>query len=143
MVLISLYLFRSLAIAVYVLMGLFTSNYILSIVIVVVLLSMDFWNTRNVCGRTLVGLRYWNQVDEDGESAWVFESRDVRASRRPRLGRRSQKTDLPRRLSAAVASGQPGRLQALLDGALCLSGRLGGPLLRLAAQVQRLVRLIS
>ena len=34
MVLISLYLFRSLAIAVYVLMGLFTSNYILSIVIV-------------------------------------------------------------------------------------------------------------
>jgi hypothetical protein len=93
MVLISLYLFRSLAIAVYVLMGLFTSNYILSIVIVVVLLSMDFWNTRNVCGRTLVGLRYWNQVDEDGESAWVFESRDVRASRRPRLGRRSQKTE--------------------------------------------------
>jgi hypothetical protein len=98
MVLISLYLFRSLAIAVYVLMGLFTSNYILSIVIVVVLLSMDFWNTRNVCGRTLVGLRYWNQVDEDGESAWVFESRDVRASRRPHLGPRGQKTDLPRRL---------------------------------------------
>lgn len=80
MILLSLYLFRSLAIAVYVLMGLFTSNYVLSTVIVVVLLSMDFWNTRNVCGRTLVGLRYWNQVDEDGESAWVFESRDVRPS---------------------------------------------------------------
>lgn len=60
---------------------------------------MDFWNTRvrrllrlaasnltdthlqspqNVAGRTLVGLRFWNQVDEDGESFWVFESRDVR-----------------------------------------------------------------
>ena len=38
---------------------------------------MDFWNTKNVAGRTLVGLRYWNQVDEDGESYWVFESRDV------------------------------------------------------------------
>lgn len=61
---------------------------------------MDFWNCRvrprsnthtppfrwnntcgvlhqNVSGRTLVGLRFWNQVDEDGESYWVFESRDV------------------------------------------------------------------
>jgi len=37
---------------------------------------MDFWNCRNVAGRTLVGLRFWNQVDEDGESYWVFESRD-------------------------------------------------------------------
>jgi len=42
----------------------------------VVLLSMDFWNCRNVSGRVLVGLRYWNQVDDDGESYWVFESRD-------------------------------------------------------------------
>lgn len=32
---------------------------------------------QNVAGRTLVGLRYWNQVDDDGESYWVFESRDV------------------------------------------------------------------
>jgi Eukaryotic protein of unknown function (DUF846) len=32
---------------------------------------------QNVAGRTLVGLRFWNQVDEDGESYWVFESRDV------------------------------------------------------------------
>jgi hypothetical protein len=49
---------------------------VLSITVVVVLLSLDFWNTRNVAGRTLVGLRYWNEVDEEGESAWVFESRD-------------------------------------------------------------------
>ncbi len=45
-------------------------------VVVVVLLAMDFWNCRNVSGRTLVGLRFWNQVDDDGESFWVFESRD-------------------------------------------------------------------
>ena len=31
---------------------------------------------QNVAGRRLVGLRYWNQVDDDGESYWVFESRD-------------------------------------------------------------------
>ncbi|CAD6569697.1 MAG: Golgi apparatus membrane protein TVP23 A [Tremellales sp. Tagirdzhanova-0007] len=72
-----LYLFRSAAITVYVLCGLFTDNYVLSIVVVVVLLSLDFWNTRNVAGRTLVGLRYWNEIDEEGESSWVFESRDI------------------------------------------------------------------
>lgn len=55
------------------------------IVIVVVLLSLDFWNVRNVAGRTLVGLRYWNEVDEDGESSWVFECRDVSTCRRCRF----------------------------------------------------------
>jgi len=76
MVLAFLYFFRIAAIAVYILCGWFTSNFVLSTVVVVVLLAMDFWNCRNVAGRTLVGLRYWNQVDEDGESYWVFESRD-------------------------------------------------------------------
>lgn len=76
MVLLSLYFFRVAAITVYILCGWFTSNFVLSTVVVVVLLAMDFWNCKNVAGRTLVGLRYWNQVDEDGESYWVFESRD-------------------------------------------------------------------
>jgi len=71
-----LFLFRIAAITVYLLSGFVTDNYVLSTVGVVVLLAMDFWNCRNVAGRTLVGLRFWNQVDEDGESYWVFESRD-------------------------------------------------------------------
>jgi len=71
-----LFFFRIAAISVYILCGWFTNDYVLSTVIVVVLLAMDFWNCRNVAGRTLVGLRFWNQVDEDGESYWVFESRD-------------------------------------------------------------------
>ncbi|KAA1468653.1 Golgi apparatus membrane protein TVP23 [Dentipellis sp. KUC8613] len=71
-----LYIFRIAAITTYILCGFFTSNFVVSTVIVVVLLAMDFWNCRNVSGRTLVGLRFWNQVDDDGESYWVFESRD-------------------------------------------------------------------
>lgn len=71
-----LYFFRVTAILVYILCGWFTDNFVLSTVTVVVLLAMDFWNCRNVAGRTLVGLRFWNQVDDDGESYWVFESRD-------------------------------------------------------------------
>ncbi|KAL1952018.1 hypothetical protein VTO73DRAFT_1167 [Trametes versicolor] len=76
LVLFFLYFFRVAAITVYILCGFFISNYVLSSVIVVVLLAMDFWNCRNVAGRRLVGLRYWNQVDDDGSSYWVFESRD-------------------------------------------------------------------
>lgn len=40
-------------------------------------MSLTAYSWKNVAGRTLVGLRYWNEVDEEGESAWVFESRDV------------------------------------------------------------------
>ncbi|KAJ6485942.1 Golgi apparatus membrane protein TVP23 [Mycena sanguinolenta] len=71
-----LFFFRIAAITVYLFSGLMTENYVIVTVAVVVLLAMDFWNCRNVSGRTLVGLRFWNQVDEDGESYWVFESRD-------------------------------------------------------------------
>ncbi|KAL1748914.1 Golgi apparatus membrane protein TVP23 [Schizophyllum fasciatum] len=63
-----LYAFRITAIVVYLFCGIVTTNYVLANVIVVVLLAMDFWNCRNVSGRTL--------VDDDGESYWVFESRD-------------------------------------------------------------------
>ncbi|KAJ8469141.1 hypothetical protein ONZ45_g16993 [Pleurotus djamor] len=63
-----LFIFRITAIVVYIMCGWVTDNYVLSTVVVVVLLAMDFWNCRNVSGRTL--------VDEDGESYWVFESRD-------------------------------------------------------------------
>lgn len=36
-----------------------------------------FFMYKNVTGRLLVGLRWWNQVDEDGHSHWMFESRSV------------------------------------------------------------------
>lgn len=48
-------------------------------VLVVILLSLDFWTVRNVSGRILCGLRFWNQVDDDGTSFWVFEHRSVSA----------------------------------------------------------------
>ncbi|GAA5855141.1 hypothetical protein JCM8547_002397 [Rhodosporidiobolus lusitaniae] len=67
--------FRCAAIATYLLCGFFSSSYVFSTVLVVVLLSLDFWTVRNVSGRVLVGLRFWNQVDDDGTSFWVFESR--------------------------------------------------------------------
>lgn len=36
---------------------------------------MDFWTVKNITGRLMVGLRWWNYVDDDGVSHWVYESR--------------------------------------------------------------------
>lgn len=45
-------------------------------VLVIVVLAGGFWTTKNVSGRLLVGLRWWNEVREDGTSVWLFESRE-------------------------------------------------------------------
>jgi hypothetical protein len=42
-----------------------------------VLLAIDFYYLKNIAGRRLVGLRWWNEVNSHtGESHWVFESAD-------------------------------------------------------------------
>ena len=48
---------------------------ILIFIITMLLLAADFYYTKNIAGRRLVGLRWWNEVDtESGDSKWVFES---------------------------------------------------------------------
>lgn len=42
----------------------------------VLLVSFDFWVTKNLTGRKLVGLRWWSQLTDDDEEEWVFESRN-------------------------------------------------------------------
>jgi len=53
-----------------------SSNFVLVFVLVTLFLAFDFWTVKNVSGRRLVGLRWWNEIKEDGENTWVFESRD-------------------------------------------------------------------
>lgn len=57
--------------------GWFSDSFIASFVTVVLLLSMDFWTVKNITGRLMVGLRWWNYVDDDGKSHWIFEARKV------------------------------------------------------------------
>lgn len=46
-------------------------------IITIILLAADFYYLKNIAGRRLVGLRWWNEVDpESGDSHWVFESSD-------------------------------------------------------------------
>lgn len=67
-------LFKTLALFLYVFGSWFTSNFIFTFVICIVLLAFDFWTVKNVSGRLLVGLRWWSIVKEDGSNEWVFES---------------------------------------------------------------------
>jgi hypothetical protein len=44
-------------------------------IITILLLAADFYYLKNIAGRRLVGLRWWNEVDgATGDSHWVFES---------------------------------------------------------------------
>ena len=46
-------------------------------IITILLLAADFYYLKNIAGRRLVGLRWWNEVDpQSGDSRWVFESSD-------------------------------------------------------------------
>eukprot|EP00200_Dunaliella_tertiolecta_P005279 CAMPEP_0202351158 /NCGR_PEP_ID=MMETSP1126-20121109/7925_1 /ASSEMBLY_ACC=CAM_ASM_000457 /TAXON_ID=3047 /ORGANISM="Dunaliella tertiolecta, Strain CCMP1320" /LENGTH=141 /DNA_ID=CAMNT_0048943239 /DNA_START=224 /DNA_END=649 /DNA_ORIENTATION=- len=45
----------------------------MTFVVSVVLVALDFWVVKNVTGRKLVALRWWNEANESG-SAWRFEA---------------------------------------------------------------------
>ncbi len=48
----------------------------LTCTLVIMLSSVfDFWITKNISGRLLVGLRWWSQDGKTGKSRWIFESR--------------------------------------------------------------------
>lgn len=66
-------------------LGFITKNnkFILHFIILVLLISADFWNLKNISGRLLVGLRWWNETNfvknspnGEFENVWVFESAD-------------------------------------------------------------------
>ncbi|XP_042266441.1 Golgi apparatus membrane protein TVP23 homolog A-like isoform X3 [Thunnus albacares] len=67
--------FRVVAIVSYLLCDWISKNFASCFVLIITLLSFDFWSVKNVTGRLLVGLRWWNQIDEDGKSLWVFEAK--------------------------------------------------------------------
>ncbi|RMJ23256.1 hypothetical protein PHISP_05864 [Aspergillus sp. HF37] len=69
--------FRVGALLMYLFGVLFIKNFVLVFIITLLLLSADFYYLKNIAGRRLVGLRWWNEVDTaSGDSHWVFESSD-------------------------------------------------------------------
>ncbi|WPK23992.1 hypothetical protein PUMCH_001246 [Australozyma saopauloensis] len=56
-------------------------RFILHFIVLILLVSADFWNVKNISGRLLVGLRWWNETNvKEGqaefENVWVFETAD-------------------------------------------------------------------
>jgi hypothetical protein len=75
-------LFKGLALFFYLFGGIFArdgkghtsgANFITVTVICILLLAADFWVVKNITGRLLVGLRWWNKVEGD-TTTWIFES---------------------------------------------------------------------
>ena len=66
--------FKGLAIFFFLFLGIFGVSGSSIFIIVVLLNALDFWFVKNVSGRVLVGLRWWNEVKEDGSEVWMFES---------------------------------------------------------------------
>jgi len=66
--------FRSLAFIIFLFGGQFShSSFITPFVFIILFLCCDFWTVKNVSGRLLVGLRWWNYIDDQGNSHWIFE----------------------------------------------------------------------
>uniref|UniRef100_A0A0M3I3I3 Golgi apparatus membrane protein TVP23 homolog n=1 Tax=Ascaris lumbricoides TaxID=6252 RepID=A0A0M3I3I3_ASCLU len=66
--------FRAAAIFFYVFAYFFTDSFIIQFLVILTFLSVDFWTVKNITGRLLVGLRWWNFVDAEGNNHWRFES---------------------------------------------------------------------
>ncbi|PYI12346.1 DUF846-domain-containing protein [Aspergillus sclerotiicarbonarius CBS 121057] len=69
--------FRISSLLMYLFGVLFIKNFVLVFILTLLLLSADFYYLKNIAGRRLVGLRWWNEVNTtSGDSHWVFESSD-------------------------------------------------------------------
>ncbi|CAK9234070.1 unnamed protein product [Sphagnum troendelagicum] len=69
-------IFKFSALAFYILCSIFVQSFVIQFVVTVLLIALDFWTVKNVSGRILVGLRWWNEVSDQGESVWHYESLD-------------------------------------------------------------------
>lgn len=58
------------------------NQFIFHFILVILMVCMDFWNLKNIAGRLLVGLRWWNETTPvsgrpgEFENVWVFELAD-------------------------------------------------------------------
>lgn len=55
-------------------MNWFLGNEILAFMMIIMFAAFDFWTVKNVTGRILVGLRWWSELDDNGNEKWIFES---------------------------------------------------------------------
>lgn len=65
------------AILSFIILTFFVDNDAIVMLVIILLGAADFWFTKNVTGRLLVGLRWWNQIKkETNQEVWIFESKN-------------------------------------------------------------------
>lgn len=72
------FIFKLAAVICFIFMGIVAKSDSVVYLAVIILGAVDFWMTKNISGRVLVGLRWWNEVKENGEEVWIFESKNER-----------------------------------------------------------------
>ena len=55
-------LFKLAALFTYIFCTVFSDSFIINFIVITILIAIDFWTVKNVSGRFLVGLRWWNEV---------------------------------------------------------------------------------
>lgn len=56
----------------------FTKNFIINFVVTTVLIVVEFWYTKNIVGRRLTGMRWWQVPSPDStKTTWRFEHRTL------------------------------------------------------------------
>lgn len=69
--------FKISAVVSFILLDLFCGNEAYVMIVVILLGATDFWVTKNISGRILVGLRWWSNNQKGvNEEKWIFESKD-------------------------------------------------------------------
>ncbi len=53
-----------------------SSSFVNVFVVCVLLLAFDFWTVKNITGRLMVGLRWWSETQEDGQTVWRYEAQE-------------------------------------------------------------------
>jgi len=67
-------LFKGLALLFYLFgRSIFRFGHLTQTVVCILCIAADFWVVKNVTGRLLVGLRWWNKVEND-TTTWIFEA---------------------------------------------------------------------
>jgi len=61
----------------YIICSWFVGDYVYAFISAVVCQALDFWVTKNITGRLLVGLRWWSVIQPDGKEKWMFESKNT------------------------------------------------------------------
>lgn len=68
--------FKIVGVFCYMFLGLIVSSTLTNFLTVFGSIILDFWVCKNITGRILAGYRWWNDMDEDGEEVWFYESYD-------------------------------------------------------------------